>query len=110
MVFSRRSPRLRSSRCFIPASSFPAYARHAPETVWWKTAVRTERVPAEIVEAVLAEVREKGPIKASDLTDRGTVKPLDWSGWKSTSKATSMALDILWTQCKVRGALAVGSM
>ena len=89
-------------RCFLPATAFRAYERHAPETVWWKTSVRTERVPPEIVEAVLCEVRDKGPIKATELTDQGSVKPLDWSGWKSTSKASSMALDILWTQCKVR--------
>src|SRR5262249_48030388 len=26
---------------------------------------------------------------------------LDWSGWKGTAKATSMALEILWTRCDV---------
>lgn len=88
-------------RCFIAASAFPAYARYAPETVWWKSQVRSERVSDEIVKAVLQEVTEKGPVKATELEDRGAVKPLDWSGWKSTAKAASMALDILWTQCKV---------
>jgi hypothetical protein len=26
---------------------------------------------------------------------------MDWSGWKSSSKATTMALEILWTRCDI---------
>jgi uncharacterized protein YcaQ len=53
------------------------------------------------VRAVLDEIREHGPISARDLTDHGGVEPLDWSGWKGTGKATSMALEILWTRCDI---------
>jgi uncharacterized protein YcaQ len=53
------------------------------------------------VQAVLDEVREHGPLTARELTDHGSVEPLDWSGWKGTARATSMALEILWTRCDV---------
>jgi uncharacterized protein YcaQ len=50
---------------------------------------------------VLDEIRERGPLNSRELTDRGAVEPLDWSGWKGTAKATSMAVEILWTRCDI---------
>ncbi|MDP9193443.1 MAG: winged helix DNA-binding domain-containing protein [Acidobacteriota bacterium] len=88
-------------RCILPARAFPYYRRHGHEaqTPWWQHGERARRVPAELVRAVLEEIRERGPLSARELTDRGAVEPLDWSGWMGTSKATSMALEILWTVC-----------
>src|SRR5688572_708351 len=90
-------------RCILPADSFPYYRKqgHGAQTHWWRHSEREERVPKKLVDAVLAEVRERGPVSARDLTDHGTVTPIDWSGWMGTKKATTMALEILWTRCDV---------
>jgi uncharacterized protein YcaQ len=88
-------------RCLLPAHAFPYYRERTRETPWWHLATRLERLPAKVLEAVLEEVAARGPITAAELTDHGAVKPLDWSGWKGTGKATSMALEVLWTRCQV---------
>jgi uncharacterized protein YcaQ len=90
-------------RCILPATAFPHYRRqgHAAQVGWWRHAEREQRVPASLVDAVLEEIRVRGPLTARDLTDHGSVSPIDWSGWKGTAKATSMALEILWTRCDV---------
>ncbi len=88
-------------RCLLPASAFPQYRDQAVQTPWWRLSTRKERVSAEVIDRVEAEVQARGPISARDLTDHGAVKPIDWSGWKGTSKASSMALEVLWTQCRV---------
>ncbi len=90
-------------RCILPATAFPQYrARgHRAETRWWSHNERERRVPAKVIEAVLAEVRERGPVSAAEIEDHGAVEPLDWSGWEGTARATSMALEILWTRCDI---------
>lgn len=90
-------------RCILPASAFPQYRRrgHAAQTPWWRHAERESRLSPKLVAAVLDEVRRRGPLSARELTDHGSVEPIDWSGWKGTAKATTMALEILWTRCDV---------
>ena len=90
-------------RCILPARVFPYYRRegHGAQTHWWRHAEREQRVPAKLVAAVLDEIRERGPVTARELTDHGTVVPIDWAGWMGTSKATTMAIEILWTQCDI---------
>ena len=90
-------------RCILPAEAFPYYREqgHAAQTPWWRHGERESRVAPKLVAAVLDEIREHGPVSARDLTDHGSVDPIDWSGWKGTAKATSMALEILWTQCDI---------
>src|SRR5258706_1902761 len=90
-------------RCLLPATAFPQYRvrGHRAQTPWWSHGERERRVPARVIDAVLAEVRERGPVSAADIEDHGAVEPLDWSGWKGTARATSMALEILWTRCDV---------
>lgn len=90
-------------RCILPASSFPQYRRHghAAQTPWWRHDERERRIAPKLVEAVLEEIRRHGPMTARDVTDHGPVEPLDWSGWKGTAKATTMALEILWTRCDI---------
>ena len=87
-------------RCILPANTFAGYRQqgHAAQTPWWRHGEREARVAPRVLEAVLEEVRRHGPLTAAALTDHGKVEPMDWSGWKSTSKATSMALEILWTR------------
>lgn len=90
-------------RCILPARAFPYYREqgHGAQTHWWRHAEREERVPPKLVRAVLEEIRERGPVTARDLTDHGSVAPIDWSGWMGTAKTTSMAIEILWTQCEI---------
>ena len=90
-------------RCILPADAFPWYRRqgHGAQTHGWRHSEREERIPAPLIAAVLEEVREHGPLTARDLTDHGSVEPIDWAGWTGTKKATSMALEILWTRCDV---------
>ncbi|MBK5258753.1 MAG: winged helix DNA-binding domain-containing protein [Thermoanaerobaculia bacterium] len=90
-------------RCILPAGSFLHYREHGhqAETPWWRHREREQRVPRKLVDAVLSEIREHGPVSARDLTDHGTVVPIDWSGWMGTKKTTSMAVEILWTRCEI---------
>ena len=88
-------------RCLLPADTFPYYRQqgHAAQTPWWKHGERERRIAPKVLRAVLDEVRQHGPITARELTDHGAVEPLDWSGWTGTAKATTMALEMLWTEC-----------
>lgn len=88
-------------RCLLPASAFAHYRDQAAETPWWRLAERNERLPASVVDAVEHEIRCHGPKTARDLEDHGAVEAMDWSGWKGTGKATTMALEVLWTQCRL---------
>ena len=88
-------------RCILPSSAFPWYRQrgHTNQAPWWRHTDRESRVSRAAVEAVLAEVRERGAVSARELTDHGDVEAIDWSGWKGTGRATTMALEILWTRC-----------
>lgn len=98
-------------RCLLPAEVFPWYRRqgHKAQTPWWRHDERQARVDENVVAAVLAEVTARGPVTARELTDHGAVRPMDWSGWTGTTKATTMALELLWTQCDVVVAGRTGS-
>ena len=88
-------------RCLLPASAFPYYRNQSIQTPWWHLSERLKKVPPEVIEHVYDEVAERGPIGSAALSDQGRVVPIDWSGWKGTSKAATMALQILWTQCRI---------
>ncbi|MBF5043263.1 winged helix DNA-binding domain-containing protein [Simulacricoccus sp. 17bor-14] len=88
-------------RCLLPAYAFPYYRDRAAQAPWWRLGDREQRLPPQVVERVLHEVRERGPVSAAELTDHGSVVPIDWSGWKGTGRATAMALEVLWTRCQV---------
>ncbi len=88
-------------RCLLPAAAFPAWRDQLAQTPWWRLTDRYKRVPTTVLEAVLAEVRERGPLRARDLVDQGRVEPLDWHGWKGTGRMATMALEILWIRCQV---------
>lgn len=88
-------------RCLLPATAFPYYRHQAAETPWWRLSEREQKLPAALIEAVHDEVHARGPLTADALTDRGRVEAIDWSGWKGTSKAATMALEVLWTRCRI---------
>ena len=88
-------------RCFLPADAFPAYRDQAARTPGWRSTARQQRVSQATLDAVLAEVVERGPLGSAELSDQGRVDPINWSGWKGTSKAATTALDLLWLRCQV---------
>jgi len=88
-------------RCLLPAESFPWYRLRAAETPWWRLSERVKRLPKGLVESVLEEIRLRGPITVQALEHRGAVTAIDWSGWKGTTSATRMAIEVLWTRCQV---------
>ena len=103
-LFPRRAfEHFAKERCILPAPAFAYYRAegHEAQTPWWSHGERERRIAPKLVQAVLEEIRARGPITARELTDHGSVEPLDWSGWKGTAKATSMALEILWTRCDI---------
>ncbi len=88
-------------RCLLPGSAFPYYRDKIAMTPWWRLGERLKRLSQGLIDEVLAEVEARGPVEAGALEDRGQVRPLDWSGWKGTSKAASMAVEVLWTRCQI---------
>lgn len=88
-------------RCFLPASAFPAYRDQAQRTPEWRSTARQRKISADMRADVLAEITARGPLSGADLTDRGRIEPVNWHGWKSTSKAATMALEVLWLRCEV---------
>lgn len=88
-------------RCLLPARSFPYYRDRAIETPQWRLTARLKRLDPVLVADVLAEVRERGPVTPAMMSDRGRVKPMDWNGWRGTSKSATMALEVLWTRAQV---------
>jgi len=88
-------------RCLLPASAFPYYRDQAAQTPWWRLTDRLRRLPAALMDEVLHEVRERGPLTAAELADHGRVEAIDWNGWKGTARAGTMALEVLWLRCAV---------
>jgi uncharacterized protein YcaQ len=94
-------------RCLLPARAFAYYRAQSAnggdvvETPWWRTAERAGRLPAGVLDAVREEIAVRGPIAASALSDRGRVEPFNWAGWRGTTKAASMAIEVLWTRCEI---------
>jgi uncharacterized protein YcaQ len=87
--------------CLLPADQFPRYRDQAGRTPDWRLTERLKRMDDGLLEAVLAEVAERGPMSPADLSDRGAVRPLDWSGWTSTGRASTMALQVLAVRCRL---------
>ena len=81
--------------------AFAYYQRQALETPEWRHSPRMKRLSPKILDAVEAELWARGPLTPRELTDHGSVEPLNWAGWKSTSKVTTLALEVLWLRCRV---------
>ena len=94
-------------RCLLPASAFPWYRARARDPGWWAMgpwrylAQRARELPEGTVERVLEEVRARGPIPSAGLGDHGRIQAEDWSGWKTTGRAATLALQVLWVRCEV---------
>lgn len=88
-------------RCLLPAARFAHYRDEAVEKPWWRATRHMKRVDEPLLAEVLTEIGERGPLLASELTERGRVDPIDWSGWKGSSRAAKLALEVLWRRCEV---------
>jgi uncharacterized protein YcaQ len=88
-------------RCLLPAERFPHWRERAGEVDWWRVSERMTRIDAGLVEDVYNEIAERGPLAPAELSDRGRVTPMDWSGWKGTPRAATMAVEVLWTSCRI---------
>ncbi len=88
-------------RCILDARFFPHYRGRAVETPWWRNTERMLKLSRELLDDVLAELAERGPMPAQTMTNRGKTEAMDWDGWKGTSSLTSLAMEVLWTRCDV---------
>ncbi len=92
-------------RCLLPAEIFPCYRAGLdgtwPRPPWWRLGERQERVPDAAKHAVREAVARLGPVTARELPDLGGVVPIDWSGWKGTSRLATMAAELLWLRCEL---------
>jgi uncharacterized protein YcaQ len=88
-------------RCLLPASAWPHYRDQAHRTPTWRHTKRMRELDPGLLDAVEAEVRDRGPVTPASLGDHGRVVPTDWSGWKGTGKAGTLALSALATRCRL---------
>src|SRR5690606_1279467 len=88
-------------RCLLPADRFPTWRDAARATPWWRSSERMRKLPPGVLDAVYDEVARRGPVAVADLAERGRTAPLDYSGWKGTPKLATLAVQVLWRQCRV---------
>ncbi len=91
----------RSTRIVAIAPLYPARSARCHRDERRSRRVRAGGRSGPRREEVLREIRERGPLSPAQLTDHGSVVPLDWGGWKGTAKAHSMAIEALWTRCDI---------
>ncbi len=80
--------------CFLPIEDYGLY-RHRmldPEAMGWKYSATWMRERAAEVQALLAHVREKGPVRSSDF-ERSDGKAGGWWEWKPEKRS----LEVLFT-------------
>jgi hypothetical protein len=80
--------------CFLPIEHYGLY-RHRmldPEAMGWKYSAKWMRERAAEVQALLAQVREKGPVRSSDF-ERSDGKAGGWWEWKPEKRS----LEVLFT-------------
>ncbi len=88
-------------RCIVHARHFAHYRDQAVQTPWWRNDERARKVPEAVLDEVLAEVRARGPLTSEQLERRGRTTPRDWAGWSGTARVEVLALELLWTRCRV---------
>jgi len=88
-------------RCLLPPEVFPAYQALLQRRPGWRQTRRMARLSEEQLDAVEAEVRERGPVAVAELGDHGRVDPIMWSTWKGTGKAATLAAEVLVLRCRL---------
>jgi uncharacterized protein YcaQ len=88
-------------RCLIEPAAFSRYHAVVAHAPYARMPERLARLNPGLIQEIHDELEQRGPCTARDLAPRGRVEPLDWSGWKGTSKASTLALEILWSRLDV---------
>lgn len=88
-------------RCLLPPSAWPHYRARLQATEWWKWGRVMQPPPEAVLDDVVAEVAERGPLLPRDLSDRGPSEDmaLKWGGKPPT--LSEAALERLWSRCRV---------
>ncbi|MFT6143856.1 MAG: hypothetical protein ACJATT_001739 [Myxococcota bacterium] len=87
--------------CLIPQDRFATWHGGAQDNPTWRMTQRMRDISADVLDAVEAEIHARGPVAVADLASRGRVTPSDWSGWKGTPKMATLAVKVLWRQCRI---------
>lgn len=85
-------------RCLLPVSACSWYRARGAVKPRGDVRGRLEKLPPGAVAGALAELKERGPSTPKELRDLGSVEAFDYSGWRGTSRATSMALEVLFAR------------
>ncbi len=88
-------------RCLLPHDAFPVLRGMVAAKPGWRQTRQMLRLSEAQLDAVEAEVRERGPVAVADLGDHGRVDPLTWSTWKGTARAATMAAEVLVLRCRL---------
>ena len=88
-------------RCLLPASAFPHYRAEHRRSDWWEYRNALEPPSDEVLESVLAEVVEHGPIRPGDLADRGRATSRKMPTGARTPSLSQAAISVLWARCRV---------
>ncbi|MCA9547686.1 MAG: winged helix DNA-binding domain-containing protein, partial [Myxococcales bacterium] len=89
-------------RCILPAHRFPEYRARLGDEPDFQQSERMRALPPALLDAVVAEVRARGPLAARDLSDHGTLADPWQSGvWRGTAKLGTLALRALAMQCRL---------
>lgn len=87
-------------RCLLPAAAFPHYRdrmvagyRHRWDGIL--------DLPEKLLDEVLAEISERGPIAPTELSDRGRLTPPRDAWLRDTIPTNSVAVEKLWNRCQV---------
>lgn len=99
-VYSSAFEHFAKERCVLPADAFPYYAAEAPRRPRFRMGSRLDRVAKKAIEGAYDFVAEHGPVGVGQL-ELGEVESIDWSGWKGTSRAARMAIEVLVLQGRV---------
>jgi uncharacterized protein YcaQ len=88
-------------RCLLPAAAFPHYRERMVDGYRhrWDGILDLSE---ELLDEVLAEISERGPIAPNELSDRGRLTLSRRDAWlRDTIPANSIAVEKLWNRCQV---------
>ena len=86
-------------RCLLPPAFLPHYRREVGVTGWFPYQRMCERPPDAVLADILAEVKERGPLRQRDLQDRGmAVKRYDHP-WARKATQNMIGVDVLEARC-----------
>jgi len=86
-------------RCLLPPTFLPHYRKELRATGWFPYQKMCARPDDEALAAVLAEVRERGPLRQRDLSDRGMATKRYDHPWARKATLNMISVDVLEARC-----------